>query len=72
MKKTITEKDVVYALRYGGQQLCMWPGKTAAWSLEPSGKRVGQSVANAVCAFNRLVGAGYTKHGEARYILGEK
>lgn len=68
MAKLATVKDVLYALEYLNGELCCWPGRSGAWSLEPMGQKVLQRVADEARAHGQITASQLSKYGEARYV----
>jgi hypothetical protein len=67
MQRSVTEKDVLYALQYMGSRLVMrGGGNRLAWSLEPEGLKVTPAVADAARADSNITAA--TIRGEVSYV----
>jgi hypothetical protein len=67
MQRSVTEKDVLYALQYMGSRLVMRSGgKALAWSLEPEGLKVPPHVADTARSDGNITSA--TIRGEVSYV----
>lgn len=67
MQRSVTEKDVLYALQYMGSRLVMRSGgKAIAWTLEPEGLKVPAHVADVARADGSITAA--TIRGEVSYV----
>lgn len=72
MANAATVKDVLYALEFLGERLCRWPtlkpGGKSAWALEPSGRKVPESVANTVRSSSQVTTVPSSRYGEVSYV----
>ncbi len=68
MAKAATVKDVLYALQFASETLCRWPqmsARLAAWSLEPSGMKVPNHVAEEAMAHGGIAGVRHPRAAAA-------